>query len=274
MTTSKLLPTPRASDADKGGRGELLSVVRTGHKRAAPSATDQLTLFAEGSLVRMSAPLDSEKASMEPDRDYGSSTPDLLASYDPATSLWRTSQACLLEEWATYSGSWPRSGMMRNGMVYRLPPLVPLTDVTASGSWATPQAHDAGKGNPQRVGRYGTKHGGRNLNDEVALYPTPSATSYGSNQGGAMGRTGPVRHSLDSMARTGMWPTPTSRDFRSGKASPETMARNARPLSETIGGTLNPTWVEWLMGWPLGWTALEPLETDRYQQWLRSHGGS
>jgi hypothetical protein len=23
------------------------------------------------------------------------------------------------------------------------------------------------------------------------------------------------------------------------------------------GGQLNPTWVEWLMGYPLGWTALE-----------------
>lgn len=29
---------------------------------------------------------------------------------------------------------------------------------------------------------------------------------------------------------------------------------------------------EWLMGWPIGQTALEPLETDRFQQWLNSHG--
>ena len=40
------------------------------------------------------------------------------------------------------------------------------------------------------------------------------------------------------------------------------------------GGQLNPTWVEWLMGWPLGWTDLKPLETDKFQQWLRSHGKS
>ena len=32
----------------------------------------------------------------------------------------------------------------------------------------TPQAHDAAKGNPERVGRFGTEHGGRNLNDEMA----------------------------------------------------------------------------------------------------------
>ena len=38
-------------------------------------------------------------------------------------------------------------------------------------------------------------------------------------------------------------------------------------------GQLNPEWVEWLMGWPIGWTALEPLATDRFQRWLRLHGG-
>jgi hypothetical protein len=26
-------------------------------------------------------------------------------------------------------------------------------------------------------------------------------------------------------------------------------------------GALNPPWVEWLMGFPLGWTALEPSAT-------------
>ncbi len=36
--------------------------------------------------------------------------------------------------------------------------------------------------------------------------------------------------------------------------------------------TLNPEWVEWLMGWPIGWTDCAPLETDRFQRWLRSHG--
>jgi hypothetical protein len=35
-------------------------------------------------------------------------------------------------------------------------------------------------------------------------------------------------------------------------------------------GTLNPSWVEWLMGWPIGWTDLKPLATDKFrnvQQW-------
>ena len=41
-----------------------------------------------------------------------------------------------------------------------------------------------------------------------------------------------------------------------------------------IGRYLKPLVTEWLMGWPLGWTALEPLEMDKYQKWLDEHGGS
>ena len=42
-------------------------------------------------------------------------------------------------------------------------------------------------------------------------------------------------------------------------------------LRTVTGGSLNPTWVEWLMGWPLGWTDLAPLAMDRFQLWQRSH---
>lgn len=33
-----------------------------------------------------------------------------------------------------------------------------------------------------------------------------------------------------------------------------------------------PELPEWAMGWPVGWTELGSLETDRFQQWLLSHG--
>jgi site-specific DNA-cytosine methylase len=32
-----------------------------------------------------------------------------------------------------------------------------------------------------------------------------------------------------------------------------------------------PMWVEWLMGWPLGWTDLKPLAMDRFQSWQQQH---
>jgi hypothetical protein len=48
------------------------------------------------------------------DRAYGSSSRELLASYDPVTSSWRTSQLCLDGDYQQFSETWPRSGLMRN----------------------------------------------------------------------------------------------------------------------------------------------------------------
>ena len=73
------------------------------------------------------------------------------------------------------------------------------------------------------------------------LLPTITAQTYGTNQGGAAGRVGKVRMSLQSMA--------TQR-----------------------GGRLSPSFVERMMNWPVGWTDLEPLAMDKYQQWYASHG--
>lgn len=53
-----------------------------------------------------------------------------------------------------------------------------------------------------------------------------------------------------------------------------TTLEEARLMGAGNGGQLNPTWVEWLMGWPIGWTDLKPLETDKFRQWLRSHSES
>ena len=73
---------------------------------------------------------------------------------------------------------------------------------------------------------------------------------------------------------SGYWPTPTARDWKDNGKSPAELARNSVTLATHAGGQLNPTWVEWLMGWPLGWTDLKPLGTDKYQQWLQQHGKS
>jgi hypothetical protein len=44
----------------------------------------------------------------------------------------------------------------------------------------------------------------------------------------------------------------------------KTTIEEARLMGAGNGGKLNPEWVEWLMGWPLGWTDLKPLETDKF----------
>ena len=42
--------------------------------------------------------------------------------------------------------------------------------------------------------------------------------------------------------------------------------------SDPAGGQLNPTWEDWFMGWPIGWTDARHSATDRFQQWCDSHG--
>ena len=70
----------------------------------------------------------------------------------------------------------------------------------------------------------------------VAAYlPTPSAVSYGSNQGGGAGRTGPVRHSLDALARLELLPTTTARDASTRGEGSEDYWRERRAEGFTGG---------------------------------------
>ena len=71
----------------------------------------------------------------------------------------------------------------------------------------------------------------------------------------------------------GFWPTPQAGDSRATinkKTQQQKMLAHAVQKEVGDGGKLNPTWVEWLMAFPLGWTDLKPLETDKYQSWLQS----
>ena len=88
---------------------------------------------------------------------------------------------------------------------------------------------------------------------------------------------------LISGTGSGLWPTPRARDAKAGIKLTPTIQRRVMQRMATLGqltifqaggGPLNPNWVEWLMGWPIGHTALEPLEMDRFQQWQQQHGGS
>lgn len=140
------------------------------------------------------------------------------------------------------------------------------------------------------------------------LLPTPSVYDYGSNHGGAAGRTGPVRPSLATMILTptakgnmdapamakwrGAWTDllPTKRDTRLDQASPATMAKNSRPLSEVSGqlglvGTVGSPvlrrralllgLVEWMQGFPPGHVTgpLRLTEMPLFRRLRRRSGG-
>jgi hypothetical protein len=66
--------------------------------------------------------------------------------------------------------------------------------------------------------------------------------------------------------------TPTARDWKDNGKSPAELARNSETLASQAGGKLNPNWVEWLMGWPVGWTDCDVLAMDKFQSWQQQHG--
>ena len=104
-------------------------------------------------------------------------------------------------------------------------------------------------------------------------WPTPIA----SDSRGSSGKPTPGKQV--QLVDAVKFATPLARDYKSGKFSEDGKAHRenqtrGKPLSEQIGGKLNPTWVEWLMGWPLGWTDLKPLATDKSLCVPQQHGES
>ena len=88
---------------------------------------------------------------------------------------------------------------------------------------------------------------------------------------------------LTSESESGSWPTPEASAHKTDVNNLEYLSRRKRIgkqvgicgeliLRSHGGGTANHDWIEWLMGWPIGWTACSALATDKFRQWLHSHG--
>lgn len=158
-----------------------------------------------------------------------------FAMYDRDSRSWKTPQVSLIPGILTESSvTWPKAGMVCAGVAYRHASAERRISETDYGFWPTPTKSDA-TGGPGNSGR----QGGLNLRTAIHRVPTPSKTDY---KGSA--RPGQRRGQLTDPA-IGLIPA---------------------------GGQLSPMWVEWLMGWPVGWTELRPLATDRFQSWLLAFG--
>ncbi len=208
----------------------------------------------------------------------GASSHGSFAFFDPATSSWRTCQHSLFEGCPEFSETWPGSGTMRSGTVFRLPPLVPRISAGGSLSLPTPRANERGQYQRGR-GQKGeerltltgyamqgllptpTANDAKNSTFPPSLrgresligflYPTPGASD--GTKGGPNSRDGSGTPHLSSVAHK-MYPTPRSdgRDNAGGTNS----RRTAKANGTYFGRTLNPQFVEWLMGFPIGWTDL------------------
>ncbi len=177
-----------------------------------------------------------------------------FATYDPLSSSWKTSQACLFEVEAleTFSESWPPSGSMRSGRVFERSTSAHPTFGVGSSYW-----------------------------------PGVTSSPYGSSQNeGAVSHDRPSRSTPSLNQLANRWPTATSRDFNSNGARSKTeTSHSGTTLTEAIRddghhprvgpddgqAVLNPAFDEWLMGFPIGWTDVERSAMQSYLRWRRKH---
>jgi len=103
----------------------------------------QLTLFAVDSPAKIYPARGSKRDLEVKGRRYTSKCLGLLASVCPDTQFLKTYRTCLpgMEGGGlrSFSMTWPRSGMMRSGIVYQLQALVPTTKGTECGLLPTPR---------------------------------------------------------------------------------------------------------------------------------------
>lgn len=201
----------------------------------------------------------------------GPSSLSIFARLDPATSSWKTSQVSFLEELNTYSQTWPRAGSMRSGMCSARSRSVPLTGERDSSSWPTPIATISSSGFNKSGSANAKKR--PHLATLARKWSTPTAHD-GRRPGADIKSTQGKNLSRDAAN----WATPTSAEAHRGGGAPAELRRKSPNLStqavvssrqeETAQSgamsdpALNPRFVEWLMGFPIGWTDCELSATE------------
>ena len=263
-----------------------------------------LTLYLADFHVRTSAQPERVQESQAPDPQCGSTWQGSLAKYDHSTSMWKTAQCSLLEDSMSFSLTLPRWGLMQDGALYPQPTLVQTIKEKESGYWPTPNTLEGLL--PKKLDRImeynnksrpGRSYASMNLREQVVygkipIWPTPSTRGYGHAAEGMVGNMmkkieeGTI-NKLEAEQMLGLlqlenhrtwkkkFPTPTANEDAAGlpgSKMQKMLGNHPEVRQDPNGGTLNPTWVEWLMGWPLGWTDLKPLEMDKYHKWLELHG--
>ena len=161
----------------------------------------------------------------------GKNMPELLARLDPLTRTWRTPPTLLGEGLMLSVQSYPAWGITWRGALYPL------------RAWER-DTFDADFGGLQ-----------------CEMMPTPLVNAIKSTP--SPGRIN--RHSLDLTCYCNLYPTACVNGLRTGsqvvsrvKSLKHLTDAEKTELLKGKGGKLNPDWVEWLMGWKIGWTKLQP----------------
>ena len=167
---------------------------------------------------------------------YGHTWHDAFAYYDPTGCCWRTSQGTLALGLEPSSVIWPPSGTMQNGRCYQRRPLVPRISDGDCSLWPTPRV------SATRTSRGALRPEDHNHWSDLSLEQAVEVAD------GILPRELDTAEELPPRWRA-MWPTPRVANARQARLESHHVA--ATP------GQLNPTWVEWLMGFPTGWTDLD-----------------
>lgn len=182
---------------------------------------------------------------------YQTCTPDLFSSKTPLSS----SGAGLSESLETF----PQWGMLQSGVLSeRMTPALPTAE-KESGLWATPSARDW-KDTP---GMSRVREKGRHRIDQL---PRQVYASLDGSQSFIPPTATETETALSVDVITQIADVP-GQPWRNANTPIGGGSATEGPSS----ALLNPEWVEWLMGWPIGWTALTPLAMDRFRQWQDSH---
>ena len=213
------------------------------------------TSCAEDSHARTSAQAEQELELTGRKADFGWKWPVSFAKFSHQSFSWRTPQCSLFEDLTECLVIWPKWGLMRNGECWELPMPSGLRELR----YLITKGFDALSRlpTPTVFGNYNRKGASKTSGDGLATVlkrlPTPTV-------------------------QDGLCRTPPNRPHYTAKGTlrhlnPQGFESQCRLQQQiTDGGPMNPEWVEWFMGWPIGWTALNPLATDKFRQWLNSHG--
>lgn len=111
---------------------------------------------------------------------------------------------------------------------------------------------------------------------EVLPWSSVILPKWGMTANGSVYQHPNAERPMSATASGSLLPTVTRRDFRSDSCSPEFKAKadshsRGKTLPWVLGGLLSPEFAEWMMGWPIGWTELKPLEMARFQEWRQQH---
>ena len=83
----------------------------------------------------------------------------------------------------------------------------------------------------------------------------------------------PILSTKKTGSDSGCWYRPVARDWKgyTGRAT-VSICNQLREIFPDTSGAPHPEFIEEVMGWPIGWSELKPLATDKFHQWRRQHG--